>query len=222
MKFQPNQASKSKAKADSKQPSKNVFKAATVTQASAALMIPPAVSAKLSQISSAYGLPLDVSAISLQNCTPENIKALRSITNLMSENSKLLPEMLKLIKQLLKAEIKLGEFHKNLTQAAIKHQESLDKNTADIFLAIAGYKAKAGKLEHRTNTRNNLIEKRSQAYATHYQNSVFGNQSQIIDAEYELAASNSKILTESKVKRLELKSDRKQAAQEYIDQAFAN
>lgn len=98
----------------------------------------------------------------------------------------------------------------------------MDKNTAEIFLTMAGYTAKAGKLEHRTNTRNNLIEKRNQAYANHYQTSVFGNQSQIIDAEYQLAASNSKILTESKVKRLELNSERKNLAQEYIDQAFAN
>lgn len=222
MKFNGNQTRNSKGSGESKQPTKTKFKAASVTQASAALMIPPAVSAKLSQISAVYGLPLDVSAISLQSCTPENVKALRKITSLMSENSKLLPEMLKLIKQLLKSEIRLAEFHKNLTQAAIKHQESMDKNTAEIFLAMAGYTAKAGKLEHRTNTRNNLIEKRNQAYANHYQTSVFGNQSQIIDAEYQLAASNSKILTESKVKRLELNSERKNLAQEYIDQAFAN
>lgn len=222
MKFNGNQTRNSSRSGESKQPKKDKFKAATVTQVSSALMLPPAVSAKLSQISTAYGLPLDISAISLQTCTPESVKALRNITNLMSNNSKLLPEMLKLIKQLLKAEIKLSDFHKNLTKAALEHQEKIDKDTADIFLAMAGYTAKAGKLEHRTNTRNSLIEKRNQAYANHYETSIYGNQSQIIDVEYQLAASNAKVFTESKTKRMQLNSERKELARAYIDEAFTN
>lgn len=199
---------------------KGAFKAGTVQQASAALMIPPEVSSKLSNLSKVYGLPLDISQISLQNCTPANIKSVRQITDLMASNSKLLPEMLKLIKQLLNAEIKLAEFHKKLTKAAVKHQESIDKSTADIFLMMAGYRAKSSKLEHRVNTRDKLMDKRTQAYEKYYQNSVYGDAAQVIDTEYEIAASNSKILAESKTQRIKFNAEQRQKAQEYISQAF--
>jgi hypothetical protein len=204
------------------QPIKNQFKAGQINQASAKLMIPPAISAKLSAISKTYNLPIDLSAISLQNATPENIKALRSVTDLLAANSKLLPELMKLTSQLLKADIKLGQFHANLTKAAIKHQEKIDKNTADIWLAMAGYGAKSSKLEHRTNTRNQLIEARNQAYGEYYQNSVYGNELKVIDAEYQVLASNRQILADSKIQRKNSAQERKQKLQEYIDSAYSS
>jgi hypothetical protein len=198
------------------------FKAGTVQQASSKLMLPPAVQGKLSSISKAYGLPIDLAAISLQSATPENIKAVRSIVDLLTANSKLLPELMKLTAKLLKADIKLAEFHVNLTKASIKHQEKIDKATADIWLSMAGYGAKASKLEHRTNVRDALIQKRREAYEGYYENSVYGEQSKIIDVEYEIAASNQQILAESKQKRMESNQERKQKLQEYIDSAFVN
>ncbi|MEY3223591.1 MAG: hypothetical protein RLZZ203_2447 [Cyanobacteriota bacterium] len=197
------------------------FKAGVVHQASPKLMIPPAIQSKLSAISKAYNLPIDLSSISLETATPENVKALRNITELLTANSKLLPELMKLTAKLLKSDIKLAEFHTNLTKAAIKHQEKIDKSTADIWLAMAGYGAKSTKLEHRTNLRNSLIEQRTQAYSEYHQNSVYGSESKLLEVEYQLAASNRKILTESKQQRMETNADRKQKLQQYIDSAFA-
>jgi hypothetical protein len=152
----------------------------------------------------------------------ENVKALRTIADMATAESKLLPEMIKLIRQLMRAEIKLAQFHKLTTKAAIKHQEKLDKQTADIFLMMAGYGAKASKLEHRTNVRNRLKERRTQAYNNHYQTSVYGSESQIIDAEFELLESNQKILTESKLQRAEFQSERRQKIEEHVQSAFTN
>lgn len=196
------------------------FKTGAVQQASAKSLIPPAFAAKLSHISQVYGLPLDLSSVGLDQATPENIKAMRGVIDLLSANSKLLPELMKLTNQLLKADIKLAEFHKQLTNSAVKHQVKLDKTTSDIWLKMAGYAAKSTKLEHRTNVRTALIEKRSQAYANYYQDSVYGAESAVIDAEYEVLASNQKILSESKTQRLQNAQERKQKLQQYVDGAY--
>lgn len=196
------------------------FKTGTVSQASAKLLIPPAFAAKLSHVSQVYGLPLDLANIGLDSATPENIKAMRGVVDLLTANSKLLPELIKLTNQLLKADIKLAEFHKNLTNAAVKHQTKLDKTTADIWLKMAGYAAKSSKLEHRTNVRTQLIQKRSDAYANYYQGSVYGAESAVIDAEYDVLASNQRILSESKIQKLEKTQERKQKLQEYINSAY--
>lgn len=198
------------------------FKAGTVQQASSKLMLPPAIQGKLSAISKAYNLPIDLSQISLQSATPENIKAVRNIVDLLTANSKLLPELMKLTAKLFNADIKLAEFHVNLTKCAVKHQTKLDKATADIWLAMAGYGAKSTKLEHRTNVRDGLIEKRSQAYGEYYQNSVYGSESKILDVEYQIAASNKQILTESKQQKMESTQSRKQKLAEYINSAFVD
>lgn len=197
------------------------FKSGTVQQASAAQLIPPAIASKLSHISKVYGLPFDLAQVSLQTVTPENIQVMRAVVDLLVSNSKLLPDLMKLTNQLLKADIKLAEFHKNLTNAAVKHQTKLDKVTADIWLKMAGYGAKSTKLEHRTNVRTELIKKRSDAYANYYQDSVYGAESAVIDAEYDVLASNQKILSESKSQRLQTAQERKQKLQEYINSAYA-
>jgi hypothetical protein len=198
------------------------FKAGVVHQSSAALMIPPAISTKLTAISKSFGLPIDLGQISLIDSSPDNIKALRKITDLLTGNSKLLPELMKLTNQLLKADIKLSEFHVNLTKSAVKHQEKLDKASADIWLAMAGYGSKSSKLEHRTNVRSALIEKRESAYADYYQNSVYGAEAKIIDAEYSIASSNRAILAESKSQKMGTINDRKTRLKAYVDSAFGD
>lgn len=198
------------------------YKAGVVQQASAALMIPPAIGTKLTAISKSFGLPIDLGQISLLDSNPENIKALRKITDLLTGNSKLLPELMKLTNQLLKADIKLADFHVNLTKSAVKHQEKLDKASADIWLAMAGYGSKSSKLEHRTNTRTALIEKREAAYESYYQDSVYGAESKIIDAEYAIASSNKAILTESRTQKMGSINERKMRLKAYVDSAFSD
>jgi hypothetical protein len=205
-----------------KQVEETEFKAGIVQTADAKLMLPPAIQIKLTALGQKYGVPFDLSNIGLDGKMAENVKALRTIADMATAESKLLPEMIKLIRQLMRAEIKLAQFHKLTTKAAIKHQEKLDKQTADIFLMMAGYGAKASKLEHRTNVRNRLKERRTQAYNNHYQTSVYGSESQIIDAEFELLESNQKILTESKLQRAEFQSERRQKIEEHVQTAFTN
>ncbi|MHC5826296.1 MAG: hypothetical protein ACYT04_63175, partial [Nostoc sp.] len=104
----------------------------------------------------------------------------------------------------------------------LKHQERIDQETAEIFIAMARGGGKATKLEHRTNVRNSLIEQRTAAYASYYQDSVFGSESQIIDVEYQLLASNQKILSESKQAKAEFNNEIKQKLKAFVDSAFTN
>lgn len=197
------------------------YKPGSVQQASGQLMIPPAIATKLQHLGKTYNLPLDISNVTLGDGTlAGNIAATRKIVEMVNNDSKLLPELLKLIKQLMRAEIRLAKFHKNLTKAAIKHQTKLDKQCADIFLAMAGFQAKTSKLEQKTNARANLIQKRSQQWSTYYEDSVYGAEAQLIDTEFELAASNRKALTASKQQQLELKAQRKKESIDYINSAF--
>jgi hypothetical protein len=201
---------------------KLTYKAGLVTRPDAKLMLPPAVQTKLSAITQQYGLPIDLSNVSLTGDMPSQIKAMRQIVEMIEGNSKLLPELMKLMKRLFKAESKLAQFHKLTVKAAIKHQEKIDKQTADIFLQMAGYGQKASKREHRTNVRNQIIEKRTQAYSDYYQNTVYGEESKIIDVEFETLVSNKKILTDSKTQRVTFDADRKKKVNEYVNSAFTD
>lgn len=216
------QKSDKKSQSATTQSSQVTYKAGHITRPSAKLMIPPAVQAKLSAITQEYGLPIDLSNVSLTGDMPSQIKAMRQIVEMVEGNSKLLPELMKLIKRLLKAEVKLAQFHKLTVKAALKHQEKIDKHTADIFLQMAGYGAKASKREHRTNVRSQIIEKRSQAYQEYYQNTVYGEESKIIDVEFETMASNKKILGESKTQQVKFNAERKKKVTEYVNSAFTD
>lgn len=196
------------------------FKTNSIQQASGKLIIPPEIQSKLKTLGSAYGIQFDLSDIKLDGTMAEKIKAMRKIVDMAEGDSKLLPEMAKLIKKLMRAEIKLAQFHKILVKQSIKHQVKMDKTTADVFLAMAGYKAKSAKLEHRTNVRANIIQKRSEKYQDYYENSVFGAESAIIDAEFEVLASNQKILSESKTETLKINQGRKQKINEYVQSAL--
>jgi len=200
----------------------NKFKTGVVSTADAKLIIPPAIQLKLTAIGAKYGLPFELSNIGLDGKMAENVKAIRKVADMVTGDSKLLPEMMKQIRRLMKAEIKLAQFHKLVVKASIQHQEKIDKQTADIFLAMAGYQSKSAKTEYRTNVRNQLKEKRTQAYTKHYEESVYGSESSIIDAEYELLESNRKILTGTKLERLTLDNERKQKMVEYVQSAYQN
>lgn len=198
------------------------YKAGQLQTADAKLMLPPAIQGKLSALTSKYGIPFDLSNIALDGKMAENIKAFRKIVEMVEGDSKLLPEMLKLIRRLMKSEISLAKFHRGCTTAAIKHQEKLDKVTADIFLKMAGYQSNSAKREHRTNVRNQLKEKRTQAYSTYYQNTVYAEESAIIDVEFETLASNKKILSGSRAEQIKFDADRKKKVNEYVQSAFAD
>lgn len=196
------------------------FKAGLAKTADAKILIPPAIQGKLTELGSKYGLPFDLANIGLDGKMAENVKAIRKIADMVEGDSKLLPEMLKQIRRLMRAEIKLAQFHKLLVKAAIKHQEKLDKETAEIFLAMVGFKSKTSKLEHRTNVRSQLKEKRTKAYEQYYNNSVFGEECKLIDVEFEVLESNRKILMDGKAERIKFNSERQQKIAEYVQSAY--
>lgn len=196
------------------------FKVGTVTHASGRLLLPPAVQQSLTVIGQKYGLPMDLSEIALDGTLAEKVKATRKIVDLAKGDGLLLKEMLKLVKSLLSSELKLVDFYKKVNKEALKFQTTIDKQTADIFLAANGYQQNSKKLEHRTNLRVQLKEKRTQAYLNYYSDSVFGEESKIIDCEFEVLASNQKVLSDSKQERIKLESERKQKLNEYVQSAY--
>lgn len=201
---------------------KATFKAGISQTVDAKTFIPPAIQGKLTALGQKYGLTFELANIGLDGKMAENIKSIRTIADMVEGDSKLLGEMFKQIKRLMNAEIKLAQFHKLVVKQSIKQQQKLDKHTADIFLAMAGYQAKSTKLEHRTNLRNQLKEKRTQAYTNYYTDSVYGDESKLIDVEFELLESNRKILTESKTQKINFNGQRKQKIQEYVKSAFTD
>ena len=183
-------------------------------------MLPAPVRARLSALSQAYGLPIDLGNISLGCSNPDNIKALRSIADMAKANSKLLPEMLKLTKQLMTADIKQAEFMAKLNDAALQHGEKIDSATAQIFSRFAQSQAKSAKLETRINARNQLLEQRTAAYNAYYSQSIYGSESQLIDIEYQLKSQDRQTLADSKQNRMQTAQERKAQLQKYLDSAF--
>jgi hypothetical protein len=187
---------------------------------SGAGMLPQPVRARLSALSQSYGLPVDLGNVGLVDSNPENIKALRNLADMARANSRLLPELMKLTSQLMKADIQQAEFMQKLNAAAIAHGEKLDSATAQIFSRFAASQAKSSKLEHRVNVRNELLEKRSAAYQSYYSQSVYGSESQLIDLEYQLKSQDQQTLADSRQHRLKANSERKQKLQQYLDSAY--
>ena len=183
-------------------------------------MLPAPVRARLSALSQAYGLPMDLGSCGLASSSPDNIKALRQIADMAKANSKLLPEMLKLVKQLQQADIKQADFMVRLNDAALKQGEKIDSATAAIFSRFAQNQAKSAKLETRINARNQLLEQRTQAYNAYYQQSVYGSESHLIDLEYQLKAQDRQTLADSKQNRLQSAAERKAQLQKYLDSAY--
>ena len=195
------------------------FKAGKHLTASAD-MLPAPVRARLSALSQAYGLPLDLGNIALSDSNPENIKAIRVIADMARANSKLLPEMLRLVAQLQRSDIRQSEFLVKLNAAALRHGEKIDSATAQIFSQFAQSSAKSAKLEHKVNLRNQLLEQRNSAYQEYYSQSVYGSESQLIDVEYQLKSQDAQILADSKKLRLQSASERKAKLQQYLDSAY--
>lgn len=204
------------------------FKTGVVHQASAAQMIPPVIAQRFKVLAANYGLELDLGNVSLADVTPDAIKAFRAKIELLAANAKLLPELMKLTKKLINADIQLAEFHRDLVKVSNEHQIKLDKATADIWLSMAGYGSKSGKLEHRTNVRSQLTQKQDELYSQYYQDSVYGKELQILDTQFKIKTSNQQILAAGRTQKMELngqsfeaRQKRKQELDAYIASATA-
>lgn len=179
------------------------FKTGVITQASATLMIPQAIRSKLTHISKVYSLPFDMGTISLQDITPEKVKAYSEIVRMYTRNSKLLPEILKISKQMLDADVTMAQYHSKITSASIKHQEGIDKATAEIFYNCAKASIKASKLEQKTNKLTEVKNARFDAWKTFNEDSLFADEMGIIDAELIQRTTVQKSLLASKKAKIE-------------------
>lgn len=199
----------------------DTFKAGAVQYADGELMIPPRIQSMLNSIGAQYGVPFDLANISIGDGTmAEKTKALRTIVDMMTNDSKLLPEMFKLIKKLLNKDIKLAKFHAKLVKAATDHQIKLDKSVADIALTMAGFQATSEKRQLKTNKRIEIIETRAEKYKDYYSGSVFGDEMALIDIEIQTKTVNQKALSASKQERIKFDADRKEKSIAYINSAF--
>jgi len=87
---------------------------------------------------------------------------------------------------------------------------------------MAGYKSSATKLEHRTNLRNQLKEKRTAADINYYDSTVYGEESKLIDVEFEVLESNKKILADALAERIKFDGERRKQMSEYVLSAYKN
>lgn len=196
------------------------YKAGVITQASATLMIPQAIRSKLTHISQVYSLPFDMGTMSLQDITPEKVKAFGEIVRMYTRNSKLLPEILKLSKQMLNADVTMAQYHSKITSASIKHQEGIDKATAEIFYNCAKASIKASKLEIKTNKLTEAKTARFGAWKKLNEESIFADELDVIDAELVQRTSIHKSLTASKKAKIEFNGKNRKDDIDYQNATF--
>lgn len=179
-------------------------------QTSNAAMIPAPIAALLSQVSQQYGLPFDMGKLTLQQMTPDNLNQFRTIVDMMRRNAKLIPEFVKLAKQLLKADYKMVEYYKDVTKLGIKHQEKIDKATADIFASMVKHTAKSALLEYKTNRRADLKNAQNNAELNFFEDSVIGDAVQLANATIERQIDTQRMLTASKKNKINFNAIRRQ------------
>lgn len=198
------------------QPTYQVGGHTTVTPA----FLPQPIQAKLTAIGQKFNLPFDLGQADLTGSLPENIKALRTIAEIAEGNAKLLPELLKLARKLMKAEIKEAQYYRAATKAALNHQRKLDKYSADIFLALVRHEAKSARLEYRTNQKADLIRQRAEKKRAYYQDTAFGSELELIDIEIKNLEANNQAAIIGKQQRSTANLESKKRLQEYVDSAF--
>ncbi|MFB2982866.1 hypothetical protein [Microseira sp. BLCC-F43] len=94
------------------------FKAGVVQTADAKILIPPAIQSKLTALGSKYGVPFDLANIALDGKMAENVKAIRKIADMVTADSKLLPEMLRQIRRLMRAPNQAGTVPQAVNQSS--------------------------------------------------------------------------------------------------------
>lgn len=215
------QATESKASPSPVEVNKS-FTAGTINTADPKVMLPPSVQVILQSISKKYNLPCDLSNITIGDGKLASIvKGVRVIADMVEADSKLLPDLIRLTKKIMLGEEKLANFQLNISKLAVKHQQKIDATTAEIFLLMAKASQKASKLELKTNARNALLEKRANAYTQYYQGSIYAQESALIDVEYQVLSDEKKLLSESKTKKVQFNSERRQKMIEYINSSHS-
>jgi hypothetical protein len=188
---------------------------------SAVAIIPADLANRLSLFSERYGLPFDLGQLSIDQVTPEKIQAMRKLANMISANSKLLPELVKQTKRLMKADISQATANAELAKAQLKHQEKLDKVVADLFISCAQHKASSNLLASKTARRVALIEQRNQLQTKYNEETIYANESNLLDVQYSLLVDTAKLSADGRQMRMEASHRDKREMQAYIDSAFA-
>jgi hypothetical protein len=196
------------------------FKAGLVKTSDASAMIPAPIAQSLSLVAKRYGLNFEPNNLTLQEVTPERIKQLRAMVDLLQSNAKFLPEMVSLVKKLHKCDIDMAKFNKQVVQIGLKHNQAIDKEMAEIFLMMGDADRKASKLTVMTNVRNEIKDRKNNAEINFYQDSVIGSAMEVIDAQEKMWVSNNVARKELKLAKTASKQQRVKEQTEYQKQAY--
>jgi hypothetical protein len=196
------------------------FQAGLVKTSDASSMIPAAVAQSLSLVAKKYGLNFEPGNLTLQEITPEKIKHLREMVDILKSNAKFIPELIALVKQVHKLDIDMAKFNKEVVKIGLKHGEAINKEMADIFLMMGKAEAKTNKLTAITNVRAEIRDKKTTAEINFYQGSVLGSAMEVIDAQEKMWVSNKATQTELKKAKIGNKQERVKQQTEYQKQAY--
>lgn len=200
----------------------DVYKVSGTVTTKAADFIPPMARGILQNLSKQYNLPFDIGSVELSNDKfASQIGSLKKIVGLLNANSKLLPELLKLVKQVVNADLKLANFHKQATKLAMEHKTQLDRETADMFLTMFNYQQKSSRLESKVNRRAALAANRTQAIAAFHQG-AFSEAVALTNAEYEIALSDKRANSAAKIAAKKASQGDRERLRNYTALAFTN
>jgi hypothetical protein len=205
-------------------PSNSESKLTQNTHATAKSLLPPIIASKLTQFSQAYGLNFDLGNLNFDSINPEEVKAYRTLVEIIQNKAELLPEILKLSKQVMKADLKMADAQSQLANAAMQHQVKLDEKTAEILLNFQKFEHKSKALASRLARIQKLREREFEARQEFYENSVLGDALERVDIKIEQRQLVQNQLQGQKVKTLKNKTQRKldtnEQRQTYIDSAL--
>lgn len=121
-------------------------------------LIPPAVSAMLQAQFKAVGVDFDPTTIKLtdQNFN-QTIKKLKETAEIISNNVKLLPDMVKLCNSLSQGAKQLSNANREIVINTLHAQHGIDANQAEILLALAKFGKARNKIQEKLDSKLKMV-----------------------------------------------------------------
>ncbi len=146
-------------------------------------VIPPQVSAILKSQFASAGINFDLNGLVLAKDNKQAIKQLVETIDLIKDSQSLLPQLKSAILSGIKAASNQSKFNKDIALQCLESQADIDRNQADVLLALAGYANKKNNTELRLEYGIKRLEARAIASAKRYE-MTFGKEAEFIDASY--------------------------------------
>ncbi len=146
-------------------------------------VIPPQVSAILKSQFASVGINFDLNGLVLAKDNKQSIKQLVETIDLIKDSQSLLPQLKSAILSGIKAASKQSQFNRDIALQCLESQADIDRNQADVLLALAGYANKKTNTELRLEYGIKRLEARAIASAKRHE-LTFGKEAEFIDASY--------------------------------------